>query len=50
MDTKIDKTIFFLRFGNYKFQLISNVGKTDLKYVTWNCKTTQFESDKKNRY
>ena len=47
MNTKIDKTNIQFRFGKYKDQLISDVIKNDLKYVSWYHKTTQFESDKK---
>ena len=46
MITKIDKTNIRFRFGKYKDQLISDILKTDAKYVSWYCKTTQFESDK----
>ena len=47
MNTKIDKTNIRFRFGKYKHQFISDILKTDLKYMSWYCKTTQFESDKK---
>ena len=47
MNTKIDKTNIAFRFGKYKDQLVSDILKTDAKYVSWYCKTTQFESDKK---
>ena len=48
MNTKIDKSNIQFRFGKYKDQLISDILKTDAKYVSWYCKTTQFESDKKS--
>ena len=47
MNTKIDKTNIRFRFGKYKDQLIYDVIKNDLKYVSWYHKTTQFENDKK---
>ena len=47
MNTKIDKSNIQFRFGKYKDQLVSDILKTDAKYVSWYCKTTQFESDKK---
>ena len=47
MNSKIDKTNIQFRFGKYKDQLISDILKTDSKYVTWYCKTTQFDNDKK---
>ena len=47
MNTKIDKSNIQFRFGKYKDQLVSDIFKIDAKYVSWYCKTTQFESDKK---
>ena len=47
MNTKIDKSNIKFRFGKYKDQLVSDILKTDSKYVAWYHKTTQFESDKK---
>ena len=47
MNTKIDKSNIQFRFGKYKDQLVSDILKTDAKYVSWYHKTTQFESDKK---
>ena len=40
MNTKIDKTNIQFRFGKYKDQLVSDILKTDAKYVAWYCKTT----------
>ena len=47
MNTKIDKSNIRFRFGKSKDQLICDVIKNDLEYVSWYCKMTQFESDKK---
>ena len=47
MNTKIDKSNIKFRFGKYKDQLVSDILKTDAKYLAWYCKTTSFDNDKK---